>query len=887
MKNNSIKIIIILLLSFIHAPKVISNDFTFNVTELIVTDNGNIYTGINGGTVKTENGIEITAETFTYNKLTSLLESKGNVILYDKIKDIKISSQKIFYLKNKELAYTSGESKATSGKEIEINSNEFFEYDKLNSILHAKGNVTIIDRVKNLTVESKEAYYFQKEDKFTTTSKTKANINNEYFVDTQDLVLLRKNMLLSSQFKTIITDTKDNFYKLNDFNYLINEKILKGSKIEIITNYLKKNSDKYFFNTAFINFNNQKFATKDVEINFYNEMFDEKENNPRLKGVSGIGDEFSTFLKKGSFTTCKKDDKCPPWLIEAENIKHDKVKRQIIYKDAWLKLYDIPVVYFPKFFHPYPTVIRQSGFLRPNLENSELLGSALNIPYFYVISDDKDMTLKPRIYDNDKYIFQSEYRQKTKNTVTIADFSYLKGYTSRIVGDTRDSRTHIFSNTIKELNFKNFLTSELEFQVQKTSNDTYLKAFNLSSPLLTGDNSVLETFVKLDLGHEDYDFRASIEQYETLSGKNSDRFQHILPSYNFVTSFDNKNFSGNFNFNSFGNNTLKSTNNIQSTITNDFNYRSLSHYSNSGIKRKYGIYAKNLNSIGKNDTQYKSSPQSELMSGYMFDLSLPLFKKNERTVSKLEPKLNLRFNPHDMKNHKNMNSRVDVANIYNFNRLGLSDSIETGASLTFGVDYKREEITKEDKDILDFFEVKIAAVLRAEEEEDIPTSSTINKKNSNILGAINYSSSENLTLNYDFSLDNNLDTLDYSSIDAEFTYNNFSTVVKFLEENGPVGKAHIMENEFRYNFDESNSFKFNTRRNKEINLTEYYDLIYEYKNDCLTASVEFKKRFYNNADIKPLEELYFSITIVPLGTFSPAPIIPKSVFNEDFKNIIQ
>ena len=84
-----------------------------------------------------------------------------------------------------------------------------------------------------------------------------------------------------------------------------------------------------------------------------------------------------------------------------------------------------------------------------------------------------------------------------------------------------------------------------------------------------------------------------------------------------------------------------------------------------------------------------------------------------------------------------------------------------------------------------------------------------------------------------------------------------------------------------------NSFQFNTRRNKEINLTEYYDLIYQYKNDCLTASVEFKKRFYNNADIKPLEELYFSITIVPLGTFSPAPIIPKSVFNEDFKNIIQ
>ena len=126
MKNNLIKIILILLLSIINTSKVMSDDFNFNVTELIVTDNGNMYNGINGGTVTTENGIEITAETFTYNKLTSLLESKGNVILHDKIKNITIKSQQIFYLKNKEVAYTSGKSNATSGKEIEINANEFF-----------------------------------------------------------------------------------------------------------------------------------------------------------------------------------------------------------------------------------------------------------------------------------------------------------------------------------------------------------------------------------------------------------------------------------------------------------------------------------------------------------------------------------------------------------------------------------------------------------------------------------------------------------------------------------------------------------------------------------------------------------------------------------------
>ena len=83
-----------------------------------------------------------------------------------------------------------------------------------------------------------------------------------------------------------------------------------------------------------------------------------------------------------------------------------------------------------------------------------------------------------------------------------------------------------------------------------------------------------------------------------------------------------------------------------------------------------------------------------------------------------------------------------------------------------------------------------------------------------------------------------------------------------------------------------NSFQFNTRRNKEINLTEYYDLIYQYKNDCLTAAIEFKKQYYSNSDIKPLEELYFSVTIVPLGTFSPEPIVPKSIFNDNFREAL-
>ena len=138
---------------------------------------------------------------------------------------------------------------------------------------------------------------------------------------------------------------------------------------------------------------------------------------------------------------------------------------------------------------------------------------------------------------------------------------------------------------------------------------------------------------------------------------------------------------------------------------------------------------------------------------------------------------------------------------------------------------------------------------------------------------MNYTLSEYISLNYDFSIKNDLETFEYNSIDAKFTYQGFFTEISYLEESGVLGNTNVIENKSKYIFDENNSISFNTRRNRKLNLTEYYDLIYQYKNDCLIAGIEYNKKYYNDTDIKPSEGLYFSITIVPLGTFAPENIL--------------
>ena len=88
---------------------------------------------------------------------------------------------------------------------------------------------------------------------------------------------------------------------------------------------------------------------------------------------------------------------------------------------------------------------------------------------------------------------------------------------------------------------------------------------------------------------------------------------------------------------------------------------------------------------------------------------------------------------------------------------------------------------------------------------------------------------------------------------------------------------NVIENTTEYNFIENNFLSFSTRRNRNLNLTEFYDLVYEYKNDCLIAGIKYKKDYYNDADIKPKEELFFSITIIPFYTYSP----DKMILNKD------
>ena len=72
-----------------------NEQFNFDVTEIEIIEDGNKFIGKKRGLITTEDGVKINANEFEYNKLTNILELKGNVIIDDKNKNLKIFSEKI------------------------------------------------------------------------------------------------------------------------------------------------------------------------------------------------------------------------------------------------------------------------------------------------------------------------------------------------------------------------------------------------------------------------------------------------------------------------------------------------------------------------------------------------------------------------------------------------------------------------------------------------------------------------------------------------------------------------------------------------------------------------------------------------------------------------
>ena len=116
---------------------------------------------------------------------------------------------------------------------------------------------------------------------------------------------------------------------------------------------------------------------------------------------------------------------------------------------------------------------------------------------------------------------------------------------------------------------ENFTNSDLFVSIKKISNDTYLKVFEgniFKNDITPTDYNTLESEAKIILNNEDYSFTSGFQSFENLTLPSSDRYQFILPYYNFDKQIFNDDKIGSINFSSNGSNELNDTNNLRTVL---------------------------------------------------------------------------------------------------------------------------------------------------------------------------------------------------------------------------------------------------------------------------------------------------------------------------------
>ena len=773
--------------------------------------------------------ILIEAKSVDYDKQNETILAEGDVIANDQ-ENITIKAQKVIFLKKEKL-------------------------------LKAENLVEFIDKESDIKLNSNYIFFETDKDLITSEGNTKIVINNEYNIKSKNILFNRNKQTIESKVKTEIEDKLGNKIIMNDFLYSnIKKTFRSANKIKIIDNL----NNTYYYEDVLIDIQKESFAGNKMNIVFNKSTFGDERNDPRMTGNYSIITKNKTIIDKGVFTTCQlNEDKCPPWKIRASKVIHDKKKKTIYYKKAWLDLYDVPIVYFPTFFHPDPTVKRQSGFLPPKFYNSKKFGAGVSLPYYHVFAENKDFTFTPKTYSDENPIIQSEYRVVTKNSKTVIDASYNHGYKYQDLKKTPGSRNHFFMKSLYDLKMANFDNSLLEMNIQRSSNETYLKVHNIESPLIK-DKNLLHSNISMNLNKDFFDLSLNLDIFEDL-GKDRGKYEYVFPEVIYKNNLAYSNVLGSLDHSVKAKYKNYDSNVNEGSVINDFNWDSNNFYFDSGLISKFEGTLKNNNyRASESASLINDRTVSQLASAIGYTTYYPLEKKTETYEKKLTPKVMFRYAPGGMRDLSDDQLRLTTENLFLLNKLNNDDVIEAGASMSIGSEYSYNSLVNKDKS----FTMAIGQVFNLDENSDMPTQSSLNNKSSELVSKLNINFNKNVGIGYNFSADNNYKSINYNEINGIVKIKNLVTQFDYLEENNFIGRNRSLSTSLSLEISDSKKLDYKIKKNFQTDSTEFYNISYQYLTDCLTAAVEFNRSFYLDKDIEQEDTLMFKLTFIPFGEIS-------------------
>ncbi|MFN4089239.1 MAG: LPS-assembly protein LptD [Alphaproteobacteria bacterium] len=193
---------------------------------------------------------------------------------------------------------------------------------------------------------------------------------------------------------------------------------------------------------------------------------------------------------------CETDRTRPPlWQIKAREVVHDEVQQEIVYKDAIMEMWGVPVMYAPYFFHPDPTVERKTGLLAPTFGSDSDLGLFVRQPFHIAIAPNQDATLTPIFLSKEGVIGAGEYRYLwnrgrlgLRGSAGQIDRTVSDGAGTRV--KRNEWRGHLRANGAYDID-ENW---RARAQIYRASDDTYLRKLDFDDAPTLRSEAFVEYF---------------------------------------------------------------------------------------------------------------------------------------------------------------------------------------------------------------------------------------------------------------------------------------------------------------------------------------------------------------------------------------------------------
>lgn len=167
----------------------------------------------------------------------------------------------------------------------------------------------------------------------------------------------------------------------------------------------------------------------------------------------------------------------PSFSIQASRMVQDQDRHVIYFRNAVLRIKNVPILYLPFFWTSDPSGDRRSGLLNPRVEFGKRRGFSYEQPYYWAISPYSDLTISPQINTRVNPLLNLRYQKRFySGSIDIRNgYTYEQNFTSKLFYDRPSSRSYVLGTGKFDLD-KNWIWG---FGLERVTDPTFFRRYGI------------------------------------------------------------------------------------------------------------------------------------------------------------------------------------------------------------------------------------------------------------------------------------------------------------------------------------------------------------------------------------------------------------------------